>query len=401
MKLGDIVRNIRLADFGREAPGWLPRLVEPLNRSLDGILRALSNLTLSDNMQCDVVTAAFTHGVPQAVKLTKLPFANSAIVLGCESQLAGPPLVRMGPSGQCIVTIFFNDTSARNVQVGLLCLMEGVPQTKIPTFFPGLPPVGSAGQVLTVVSGAAAWAAASSGSGGAWTLATKPSSPDSRDDEFEGTAYTGWTDLGTKVATAIDPYVNFATAGNWRHSWNGLRPSWLMMQPAQDSGLEGIYKAITMGTNDMVWTRVSQNSGATGMNTLTSTIQLMVSDTSPGSWPTTNNCNIYITWNAYTAHIQTQAGDTAVVASATPFNSAPIEYLLMHKVGTLWHFWCAPSTGSWIYLGNKTNSFTPGYVMIRAIGASGLTPSIPGPVSMNAIMGVDFIRFKATATDLP
>jgi hypothetical protein len=219
------------------------------------------------------------------------------------------------------------------------------------------------------------------GGGGTWSLATKPASPDSRDEEFEGAAFSGWTIVGTQDSTPIDPDVSFSTANLWRHSWNSERPSWLMLQTTNASSLVGIAKSITMGTNDMVWCGFSTN-GAAG--SVDGTVVLQIA-TAGGA---ANVAGIRVNQIANSVSYFLGGGSDVGVGYTrmTAVSLCPIHFMGIRKIGTTYRFVVADEFGSWYEIGNGSNASTPGELRVRS--ANSLT---------NAITGVDFVRFRAGA----
>lgn len=226
-----------------------------------------------------------------------------------------------------------------------------------------------------------------------WSLAKKPASPDAFDEEFEGTAFSGWTQLGTFSGTAIDAFASFSTANTTRHSWNSIRESWLMMQPNTNTQSCGIYKAVTPNTNDQFWCRLSANPpGSTAQ--FNANIGILLGDgTSP-----TNYVNLYVNQGSSNPSVGfgTQAA-TTVDRNLNSVNGQLVEYLLLWKIGTRYHGFFAMADGSWSYLGSVTHATT--FTHFQAyFRNSGAPPSNMG----NPILGLDFVRRRANnATDLP
>lgn len=115
------------------------KLFAQLNPGLDSTNKATAKgLTLADNLRCDIVTGTFAHGVASNFALTNLTKANSALPLGCDTQLFdGFPAVKM-VTGQAkptvAITLFFRNTATTNAKCSILLLPEGIQSTSIPAW---------------------------------------------------------------------------------------------------------------------------------------------------------------------------------------------------------------------------------------------------------------------------
>jgi hypothetical protein len=237
----------------------------------------------------------------------------------------------------------------------------------------------------------------------AWSLANRPAVPDPRDDEFDGPTFVGWTNIGTRDDTnLIDPYAQFNTASTWRNSWNSMRPGWLMIQPSYDGSLTGIQKTVAWNTNDLVYLRISTNHALSNYTYTSSNRSVRIAVTSDvgGSKFVAFGLNFPNTATGETApqvRLSTEAGGSAAWFSlASNNNLGVIEYLCLHKIGTLYHAWIMASNGSWSYVGDVMNANAMNYIWLYTSNG-GAPPTNQG----NPIMGFDFVRFRATATSLP
>lgn len=254
--------------------------------------------------------------------------------------------------------------------------------------------------------------AGGSSSAAPWTFAEKPAVPDPRDEEFEGTAFSGWTQGGTPDATAIDPYTN-AQDSKWRYSWNGTRRSHLLMQGMTSGGggafyFPPIYKAVTLGTNELISTRMAIDciTGISAGDSLIGFLLYTGAGVPDVNGITTDRVALYLNVSAggqlKVRHDVVVAGVATIVnynisgPVSNGFGSMlePIEYLWLHKLGTTYHAWCASSSGNVIYLGSLTYA---GAVDHLAIAVGNVTLHAPGAPRS----AIDYIRFKATATDMP
>ncbi len=113
------------------------RLYFQLNPYFDAINKlGAKGITLPENFRCDLVTAKFSHGVPQNVALKNIPKANGAVILGWDGQKPlGFPMVQMvAGTGrpQVAITVWFENTMATNVPVALLLLETGQQSSRTP-----------------------------------------------------------------------------------------------------------------------------------------------------------------------------------------------------------------------------------------------------------------------------
>jgi hypothetical protein len=227
------------------------------------------------------------------------------------------------------------------------------------------------------------------------------------DDEFDAgtTISTSWTVDSGRVATAIDPYANFTTAGAWRSSHNSMRKSWLMIQPTSTGTyIEGLHKAVTVGSDKMVWAKLSFNRRNTSVADNDNSIGFGLAATSAGVPDANNRVSFYLT--------ESDAGDLAVQYNSVSGGVATtVEWgfgagtatgllidachMVIQKIGTTIHYWVSPNGTNWIHIGTTTYT---GTAMDRAcIFFANNSTTTPG----NMIVGIDFIRFKDSATYLP
>lgn len=124
MKLGDVVRSIELLDIP-EAPSWVVRVIGPLNRTLDRIISALSSISLSDNVNCEVIEGRFTHTVVQKIRLKRLQRVGGGFILNSDGYVAVLGPVRM-TGVDASLSVYFNNPNARNVRVAIVLFPEGL-----------------------------------------------------------------------------------------------------------------------------------------------------------------------------------------------------------------------------------------------------------------------------------
>ena len=101
MKVTNLLRSIQ------QGIGTAADVLTKINDAFATIKTLLqNNVSFSDNIYCDVVTATFDSGVALSCKLTNLTSAKGAIVVGSSAPCIASPLVSM--NGQvATVTLFF------------------------------------------------------------------------------------------------------------------------------------------------------------------------------------------------------------------------------------------------------------------------------------------------------
>lgn len=132
-QLPDIPRGGLRKEDMPGAPDWIEPLLRFANLLLGAVRAMASNLTLTDNLAAEVVTANFSHGVPQLVSLKKLTAAKGVLALSVGSadgkiqhMLSGPlHLSGTTTAGNVKVTASFADTTAVRVPVTMMLTPEG------------------------------------------------------------------------------------------------------------------------------------------------------------------------------------------------------------------------------------------------------------------------------------
>ena len=95
-----------------------------INDNFDILRKILQNqVSLGDNIYCDIVTGQFDSGVPRACGLKNLKSAQGAIVVGSQAPCIASPLVSMSGS-QATVTLFFAGMM-KNVQATVILFDVG------------------------------------------------------------------------------------------------------------------------------------------------------------------------------------------------------------------------------------------------------------------------------------
>jgi len=265
--------------------------------------------------------------------------------------------------------------------------------------------VGSAappttGQVLTATSATTAtWQTPSGGPLGArWAL---PTSPDSRDEEFDSSttlnsAFGWYSSTGASVQTPTKTALTAAgpaANSNAYQLHTDRRPGWLGTQIVESStGVGWLMKQVTLGTNDTVWTRINMPNypKSAGGNSIAMYLVLAASKTGP--LPDINqnmlSCGIFhgggngettIDFTKYVAGAGTNLG--------TDTKQYGAEYLMISKIGTTYYLRiCAGDGGADIEVGT---TFTPtiGWAGWACQPGTGLSISYP-------TYQMDFLRFN-------
>jgi hypothetical protein len=390
VKIGDLVRNIRLADLGPNLPPFVGKLLDPMNRSFQNIVQALRSLSISDNMQVDVVQATFSHGVPQIVNLSKVKNAQGAWILGCDGGLPeGPPLVRMNAAGTCEVIVFFNNPATVGATVTLVMSPEGNATRSIPAFYQGVPPGYSNGQFLGVSGGSPAWVAGGGFDGG--PLIAKPASPDAMDIEFEG-ALSPWTFNGTTNDGEVQPYTTISVGGHYRWSLNSKRSSWLGVQVCNNGANQTlVHGSITVQTQDFFYLRFCtfDRLPYQGWGTNEAFVEMYVND-SGANYAGINHHAGSFNWFTNT----NTANTGGPIAPPTTF--IPYDVLALHHNAGAWNYWVGSSyTKQWAWLGSLTKAMTG--VGFIAINFQNNANANPGTSSV----WLDYVRRRQNTLDLP
>lgn len=239
-----------------------------------------------------------------------------------------------------------------------------------------------------------------------WFLARKPDSPHTLDEEFEGSRTLtdkGWSIGPGLVSTAIDPYASFNTVASYRTSLDSIRASWLMVQSTNDGTIVyPVHRSLTVPTNLLVWARLSWFSRNAAAADNDNVLGIIMSASTAAGLPDPNN--------SVALHInETEANEYAFqfwVSNGGAFTTTErvnllttehfsFEYVAMQKIGTAMHYWVAPASGNWFWLGSATYAGpTMDRVGLYVQNSSGSSPG-------NMICGVDFIRFRESADWLP
>lgn len=426
--LADLTRTFAAEDLDPALAKQLEPLFRYLNANFGAIKDAIGGglLGIADNLFCEIVTAGFTHNTAQYIGLRKLQTAAAALVLRADGQaVVAAPEVVMSGDRKAKVTLRFNDPTATNVSVVLLILTEGNgarataavwadPILKSLLTTTGDLIYASAAstpaRLAAPADGTYSWKYTSgvpslvtaSGSGvgtpaGA-ALWVKPTSPDARDEEFEGTL-AAWTDIQTRSGSAVDPYASFTTANTFRDSCNSFWPGWYVHQSTSTQVITGIYKAVTMSaSNDLIWWRWRQVLGSTNHNFANATHTVIIGNSFAGDAATTAYFGINVNdsgGNPPSVSLISSPGNVHLGVSDSLF-MARVEYGVIHKIGTTYHAWAINADGSErLYLGSKTIATAMATLSVYGYNNN---PTTPG----NPFFGVDFVRWIAnTTTALP
>lgn len=111
--------------------------VEKLAALLNPYLNEVNKLTgaggssLSDNIDCEVQSGTFSHGVASGFTLKSLKSAKGCLTLGCDKAkpigviMAAVQTTQAGDLPRVSVTVLFSDPATTGAKVSLLFLPEG------------------------------------------------------------------------------------------------------------------------------------------------------------------------------------------------------------------------------------------------------------------------------------
>jgi hypothetical protein len=225
----------------------------------------------------------------------------------------------------------------------------------------------------------------------------KPAVPHALDDEFEDTVLDPAWILSTTqdYATPIDPYLAFG--GDPRisiHTDN--RRSWLMNQG--QSG--GFLKTFTLPTNCLIWARMRfdrQSGKATGDQFAV----IYIYATTAGVSSATNFIRLWLCEPGTGERVMLDRSQSGVYNEVVGTNGSLatrvkcIEYVMLHKVGSVFHAWCMGQSGEKIYVGSTTHTGDETLDRVGfGLGGARLSPGSP-------VTGIDFFRVVESATYLP
>lgn len=138
-KLSDAIKTLHAADLGGNVP---PEMISAVNVFMREVTNAVGggpsgsggNLSLTDNLLCELRTGNFDHGVATAISLNKLKRAAGVTIISSGSPRATPTssypvlycnLQGSTRTGQVLVTMNFLDVSAKQVPVTFALWPEG------------------------------------------------------------------------------------------------------------------------------------------------------------------------------------------------------------------------------------------------------------------------------------
>jgi len=233
-----------------------------------------------------------------------------------------------------------------------------------------------------------------------------PDQPHAEDDEFTGDTLSGWTGVqnvadgvaGSFSYGAIDSYDTSFNSGNVvRVNVNGLtRPSWALIQTPAVYKQFVIYKAITVPTNLLIWSRMKFNNRLSYVADDT-VVALEFIDSVAGVPTTNGRVSLYLN-ESDPGTVQAQSmtyssgGTAGGIVNSTDVDSQgqALEYVAIHKIGSTFHTWIGTSAGNWIWMNSYSGlDFTPDMVGISVVNLSVAAPGV-------SVVGVDFVRFLET-----
>ena len=236
-----------------------------------------------------------------------------------------------------------------------------------------------------------------------WQL---PIVSDSRDDEFDGTSLSpSWVtyDAGTSLPATLSAN----TVNTYDTAFSGtstirvtVQDSWVNLQTPGNSIYFGLSKAVTIGTNVLVYARIKVNIKTTGTHTNSDyTIGMGLFQNIGGIADWNNNVLCYMNspnTNNIQAQSQRHVGGVLtvnLVSDNVGRSGSPLEYVAIHKIGTTYHNWVGTASGNWLYMGSTTTALTMAYIGFIIANATTATPGV-------GVVGVDFVRFIDTSNFL-
>jgi len=238
------------------------------------------------------------------------------------------------------------------------------------------------------------------------SLWARPSAAHAEDDEFDSGSLSGdWAvqnltapAVGSFSEGAIDAYDTAFNSGNvLRTEHNGdAKRSWLLVQPPGSGDVFAVFKAYTLPTNLLMWSRMTTGRKVTGSAVGDSEIGLAFMTATAGV-PTIAS-RVEMKLNHLTSGISrarahyynVSSGEIGEIdTSDVDQQGQALEYVAIHKVGTDYHCWVGTES-NWFWMATYSGiGFTPDLVGFSVRNASVTAPGA-------CIHGVDFIRFIET-----
>lgn len=242
-----------------------------------------------------------------------------------------------------------------------------------------------------------------SGENGLWSPLA---SPHAYDEEFlSGAALPSpWEESFTPSISAVNPYATVTTGDDPRHNINDYRPNWYLVQPLDTGASIYLHRAVTVGTNFGVWSRVSSAlNGGVGLATGADdgTIHLTLSATDTGLPDNDNRISLLLRVQAGTPgtitflFLKTEGGGTTLLAETNNLAAGlgPAFFdLYLHKIGTTVHAYLLNETSHCVRLGSTVY----GGAALDRVSTRFAAASDPAP-----ILGVRGFRFTESATAHP
>ena len=227
----------------------------------------------------------------------------------------------------------------------------------------------------------------------------KPDTAHPYDDEFEGPITFGsgsdgkwyYTNNGTSGSFSTDPidvYTTYNSGDTRVHINETHTPSWLRVQPPQDSNFHTLRKKITFPTNMLVYCRFrftqNINEGSSGNPHFRFSINDGTPHLNDGD---SNSLKMAVSSGVLrAAAMKTDGGSVSELTTTTDVDDQgqALEYFFLHKVGNTYHYWAATES-NFIYLGSYTNAYTPTEVVLEYHNHNDQN-----------IISMDFVRFIET-----
>jgi len=242
-----------------------------------------------------------------------------------------------------------------------------------------------------------------------------PETPNALDDEFDSDVLdpawilTNCNVPGTPVAgtlslNTVDVYdVAFTTAGVLRVNPNPVtRRSWALAQSAAGiaNTISVLSKPITLPTNMLIVARarLSERVTISPVNNDCGIALALFADNGGLPDRAINGVECFLNeQDAGTVQADFSSWIGGVPTSTPSANvtdqGQALQYVAIHKIGSVYHGWVGTAVGNWIYMGEVTGLPTLSHVGFVIMNE---TTNLPG---VN-VVGIDFIRFYETANFL-
>lgn len=213
------------------------------------------------------------------------------------------------------------------------------------------------------------------GAGSASELFAKPATPHANDDEFEGTIDGSWlfTDVQTSSTLtstgAVDAYADVQTGLDFRATHDPTdRPSWIVLQGENLHNVQ-MSKPVTLATNTIIYSRITYRFYRATARADDISVALCLWADAAGVPSNTDNIRYFMSeanFESLTPRAIARENNIGTVdIRLTDANAGPplgarpksYEYLAIHKIGSVYHFWIGNPYGGWLWITSRTATF--------------------------------------------